>query len=76
MLTEQRLDRADLDQATLPNDSDPVAAPFDLRQIVRGEEDRPTLGTCLGNKGQELPLHEGIEAARGLVHDEEGFVGP
>ena len=51
--------------------ADAVTGALDLGQVVRRQEDRPTGRPRLGDEGQELALHERVEAARRLVHDEQ-----
>ena len=64
-------DGGHLHEPAFADDRDPVAGTFHLGQVVRREEDRPPVGPRLGHEGQELALHERVEAGRRLVHDQQ-----
>ena len=64
-------DVLDGDQPALPDDADAVADALDLVEVVRGEEDRRAAVAVLGDDGEELLLHERVQARRRLVEDEQ-----
>ena len=65
------LQRVDDDEPPLAQDREPVGDPLDLRQRVRGEEHRATLGADLAEQRVEALLHERIEAGDRLVKDQQ-----
>ena len=52
-------------------DGDTVGRSLDLTEDVRREKDRGPAVARLGDHGQELVLHQRIEAARRLVEDQQ-----
>ena len=50
---------------------DPGRDPLDLAEHVRAEQHRAALRHVLREEGVELPLHERVETARGLVEHEQ-----
>ena len=65
------LERVDGDQAPAPQDRDAVGDPLDLRQRVRGEEDRPPLRDDLPEQRVEALLHQRVEPGDRLVEDQQ-----
>ena len=70
-LAEQVVDPLDRDQPAVADDPDPVADALDLVELVRGEEDRAAALAFLAHQGEELLLHQRVQAARRLVEDEQ-----
>ena len=73
-LAEQLGDPLDRDQPAAADDPDPVADPLHLVELVRGEEDGAAAVAFLGDEGEELLLHQRVEAAGRLVEDQQ--LGP
>jgi hypothetical protein len=67
----QVLQRVHHDEPSLAQDGQPVGDPLHLRQRVRGEEDRATLGAALGQQRVEALLHQRVQPGDGLVEDEQ-----
>src|SRR6266540_4312720 len=62
-------------RAAQPNDAEAVAEGLDLGQDVAGEQHCPALGLDLPDAVLEDGLHQGVEAGRGLVEEQELGVG-
>ena len=60
-----------LDELSLPDNADPLGHGFHLAHDVRAEKDRCTIGLGLAEQHPHFLLHEGVEAAGGLVEQEE-----
>jgi hypothetical protein len=52
----------DHDQASVPDDADPVGDPLDLRKGVRGQEYRPPVRPNLAHHLLEGLLHQRVQA--------------
>src|SRR5439155_8871408 len=62
-------------RAAQPNDAEAVAEGLYLGQDVAGEQHGPALGLDLPDAVLEDGLHQGVEAGRGLVEEQELGVG-
>ena len=71
----QLLQGSALLRAAQPNDAEAVAERLDLGQDVAGEQHGPALGLDLPDAVKEDGLHQGVEAGRGLVEEQELGVG-
>ncbi len=67
----QLLEARDLDQPPGADDADPVADVLHLGEDVRGEKDGRPFRTRFADHGVELLLVERIEAAGGLVENQQ-----
>jgi hypothetical protein len=50
---------------------DPLADSLDLVELMRGDEDGAAPFALLGDEGEELLLHQRVEAAGRLVEDQQ-----
>ena len=68
---EQPGDLLDGDEASMPNDSHPIADPLHLRKDVRREEDRPAFGLERVEDSLKRPLHQRVEPFGWFVEDRQ-----
>ena len=67
----EALERIDDDEPPATQDRDPVCDLLDLRERVRGEENRPSLPGDLAEERVEAALHQRIEPRDRLVQDQQ-----
>ena len=67
----ERVHALDDDEASLAQDAHAVGHALDLGQAVAGEEDRAPVVAHLADDLLQLLLHERVQAAAGLVEDEQ-----
>ena len=64
-----------VDEPAAAEDPDAVADGLDLAEDVRGQEDRLAALAGLADAGAEDQLHQGVEAARRLVEEQQVRAG-
>src|SRR5258708_14847940 len=67
----ERIDVFERHQATVADDSHPIADFLDFAQVVRRQKDGPPRGTLLAEQIEERDFHEGIQPGAWLVEDKE-----
>jgi hypothetical protein len=72
---QQVADRAAEQQLAEADDDEVVAHRLDLREQVRGDDDRPALPAQVGEQRADLHDARRVQAVRGLVEDEQLGIG-